>query len=43
MHWAHPNIAAKWDKEYPNQTGLPRTVKGRQKLVDQANKAVNRR
>ncbi len=23
MHVKHPDIAKKWDKEYPNQKGLP--------------------
>lgn len=24
MHAKHPDIAARWDKEYPNQKGLPK-------------------
>jgi len=27
MHARHPDIAAQWDKEYPNQKGLPEHVK----------------
>lgn len=27
MHAQHPKIAARWDKEYPNQKGLPEHVK----------------
>ncbi len=23
LHSQHPDIAARWDKEYPNQKGLP--------------------
>lgn len=26
MHAKHPDIAARWDKEYPNQKGLPEKV-----------------
>lgn len=27
MHWAHPGIAARWDKEFPNQKNLPERKK----------------
>lgn len=26
MHSQHPDIAKKWDKEFPNQKGLPKKV-----------------
>lgn len=26
MHAVHPEIAARWDKEFPNQKGLPERV-----------------
>lgn len=27
MHARHPEIAAQWDKEFPNQKGLPKRAK----------------
>lgn len=27
MHAKHPQIAARWDKEYPNQKNLPEKAK----------------
>jgi hypothetical protein len=40
MHARHPGIAHRWDKEYPNQKGLPerapkRKRDRRQRLVEQ--------
>lgn len=29
MHAKHPEIAARWDKEHPNQKGLPERKKRR--------------
>lgn len=26
MHLKHPGIAKRWDKEYPNQKGLPEHI-----------------
>jgi hypothetical protein len=31
MHAKHPKIAARWDKEYPNQKNLPEHVKKKKK------------
>ena len=31
MHAQHPDIAARWDKEYPDQKGLPKRVKPKAK------------
>lgn len=31
MHAKHPKIAARWDKEYPNQKDLPEHVKKKKK------------
>lgn len=31
MHARHPKIAARWDKEHPNQKNLPEHVKKKKK------------
>lgn len=35
MHAKHPEIAARWDKEYPNQGKLPAKV-GKKKRIKRA-------
>ena len=43
MHVHHPEIAKRWDKEYPNQGKLPQHVKGSKAVNNRAAKRRVRR
>ena len=38
LHAVHPKIAAKWDREYPNQKNLPERKKGAVKRLMKFNR-----
>lgn len=42
LHAVHPDIAARWDKEYPDQKRLPKK-KGKKKSKKSLNRAKSRR
>jgi hypothetical protein len=42
MHALHPDIAARWDKEYPDQRGLPEKVKLKRGKIKGVKKTVKK-